>query len=130
MLRYFCPKCWHDFGEDLDRCPNCGLEIRGEWDSKDYVDKLIAALRHRIQGTVIHAAWVLGRRRESRAVDALVEMVRTTTDIYIAAAGVVALGGIGTPEALAFVESLDTHPAQMVRAAAKRIIEGGHDQEG
>jgi len=50
-------------------------------------------------------------------------------DVYIATAAVAALGEIGTPEALAFLDTLGDHPAQMVRAAARRIVEGSHAQE-
>ena len=129
MLRYFCPECWRDFAEDFDRCPRCGFEIRGAWDTKDYVDKLIAALRHPEQGTPIRAAWILGQRREARAVGPLIELLRRTADVYIATAAVSALGEIGTPEALAFLRTLGDHPARMVRAAAQRIIEGDHAEE-
>jgi HEAT repeat protein len=128
-MRYFCPECWRDFAEDFDRCPKCGFQIRRSWDSKDYVDKLIAALGHPEQGTPIRAAWILGRRREVRAVGALIELVRRTADVYIATSAVAALGEIGTPEALAFLDTLGDHPAQMVRAAARRIVEGSHAQE-
>ena len=129
MLRFFCPNCWADFAQDLDHCPGCGYDIRRSWDSKDYVDKLIVALRHPEQGTPIRAAWILGKRREMRAVGPLIELVRRTGDVYIATAAVEALGEIGTPEALAFMETLGDHPAQMVRAAARRIVEGSHAQE-
>ena len=128
-MRYFCPECWRDFPEDFDRCPNCGFEIRGAWDTKDYVDRLITALRHPEQGTSIRVAWILGRRREVRAVSPLIELLGRTTDVYIATAGVVALGEIGTAEALAFLQTLGDHPAQMVRAAARRIVEDSHAQE-
>jgi len=50
-------------------------------------------------------------------------------DVYIATAAVEALGEIGTPEALAFLDTLGDHPAQMVRAGARRIVEGSHAQE-
>ena len=125
-MRYFCPECWRDFAEDFDRCPKCGFEIRGAWDTKDYVDKLIAALRHPEQGTPIRTAWILGRRREVRALGALIELVRRTTDVYIATSAVEALGEIGTAEAMAFLETLDDHPAQMVKAAAGKITGGRH----
>jgi len=129
MLRFFCPNCWADFAQDLDFCPDCGCDIRRSWDSKDYADKLIAALWHPEQGTPIRAAWILGKRREMRAVGALIELVRRTGDVYVATAAVEALGEIGAPEALAFLNALGDHPAQMVRAAARTIVEGIHAQE-
>ncbi len=126
MLTFYCPNCWQTFRRDVDRCPACGFDIRRCWDSRQYVDKLIAVLRHTEQETVIRAAWILGQRREVRAVDALAALGRTTQDVYIATAGVRALGEIGTPRALEFLATIRDHPAQMVREAVAAVLEAGH----
>jgi len=47
---------------------------------------------------------------------------------YIATAVVEALGKIGMPETLAFLETLGDYPVRMVRAMAKRIVETGHER--
>jgi len=116
-MRYFCPGCWEDFAEDLDRCPHCGLNIRTFFASRDYVDKLIVALKHPEPETPGRAAWILGRRRESKAVGPLIELLRKTQDVYTASEAVRALSRIGTPEAMAFLRTLTEHPAGMVRQA-------------
>lgn len=128
-MRYYCPGCWKDFAEDLAQCPECGLDIRRFYDSKDYCEKLILALSHPERQTPLRAAWILGQRRETRAVSALIERIEKTGDIYIATAMIEALGKIGTPEALAFVETLTDAEVRMVRAAARRIAEAAHGEK-
>ncbi len=128
-MRHYCPGCWKDFAEDVAQCPECGFDIRRFYDSKDYFEKLILALSHPERQTPLRAAWILGQRRETRAVSALVELIQKTDDVYIAAAAVEALGKIGTPEALAFVETLTDAEVRMVRAAARRIVEAAHGEK-
>jgi HEAT repeat protein len=128
-MRYYCPGCWTDFGQDVDRCPTCGLDIRRFYESTDYVEKLILALDHPERETPVRAAWILGERRETRAVGALIGLVKKTTDVYIAAAAVEALGKVGTPEVLAFLETLGDHPVAMIRAAARKFLEVSHGQK-
>jgi len=127
-MRYYCPGCWKDFAEDLAQCPGCGLNIRHFYDSKDYCEKLILALSHPERQTPLRAAWILGQRRERRAVSALIELVRRTDDVYIATAAVEALGKIRTPEALAFLGTQTDVEVRMVRAAARRIVEADHGE--
>ncbi|NLH42364.1 MAG: HEAT repeat domain-containing protein [Planctomycetes bacterium] len=127
-MRYYCPGCWKDFAEDLAQCPECGLNIRHFYDSKDYCEKLILALSHPERQTPLRAAWILGQRRERRAVSALIELVRRTDDVYIATAAVEALGKIRTPEALAFLGTQTDVEVRMVRAAARRIVEADHGE--
>jgi len=128
-MRYYCPGCWNDFAEDLSRCPRCGLDIRGFYESKDYFGKLIQALDHPEQTTPIRAARILAWRRETQAVGALIGLARRTADPYVATAIVKALGEIGTEDALEFLRTLHEHPIKMVREAARRFIEGNDARE-
>jgi len=121
-MRYFCPRCWADFAEDLATCSRCGADIHAFWDSKDMVEKLILALDHPEPETPIRAAWILGQRREVGAAQALAALVRRTRDIHVAIAAVEALGKIGTPEALGFLRTLSVYPARMVREAAQETL--------
>jgi enolase len=120
-MRYYCPGCWHDFAEDLDRCPRCGLDLRA-WPDTDFVDKVIRALTHPEPETPIRAAWILGERRETRAVPALAALLRRTKDVYVATAAVQALGKIGTDEARAGLATAAEHPAMMVRDEVRSIL--------
>jgi HEAT repeat protein len=123
MVRFYCPKCWINFAENLDLCPQCGLDIRQFWASKDYVEKLILALNHPEKTTPIRTAWILGKLREPRAAKALNELIEKTDDVYLVVAAVKALGEIGTLEAIASLEALRQHPAKMVREACRKILE-------
>ena len=123
MVRFYCPACWSDFTEDFDKCPNCGLNIRELWASKDYVEKLILALKHPEKSTPIRAAWILGKLRESRAVTALIELIEKTEDVYLMIAAVKSLGKIGTCEAIESLQNLTRHPAKVIREAARRSLD-------
>ncbi|MEJ2363076.1 MAG: HEAT repeat domain-containing protein [Deltaproteobacteria bacterium] len=122
MATFFCPGCWHDFAEDLVRCPNCGLVIHEFWNSKDYLEKLILALHHPEPTTPIRAAWLLGKLGDSRAVEALIDIVKETEDLYLAREAVKALGAIDTLQARCFLRTLANHPARMIRVEASATL--------
>lgn len=124
MVRFFCPGCWADFAEDLARCPRCGLDIQAFLASKDYVDKLILALGHPEKGTPLRAAWILGKLRQPKAVEALMAAARDSQDVYLARAAVKALGEIGTAQVIDFLKSLCNHPARTVSDEVVRILHG------
>ena len=118
MVTFYCPGCWHDFDEDLVRCPDCGLVIHESWDTKDYFEKLIVALRHPEPTTPVRAAWLLGKIKDPRAVVALIDIVKGTKDFYLAREAVKALGAIDTIQARYFLRTLADHPVRMIRAEA------------
>jgi HEAT repeat protein len=92
--------------------------MREFWNSKDYLEKLILALRHPEPTTPIRAAWLLGKIRDPRAVVGLIEIVEETNDLYLAREADKALGAIDTPQARHFLRTLANHPARMIRAEA------------
>jgi HEAT repeat protein len=130
MVKFYCPGCWNDFDQDVSSCPFCGLDIHEFWTSKDYVEKLILALHHPESRTPIRAAWLLGRTKDPRAVDPLIDVIKTTDDIYIAKAAVSALGEIDTAEARRFLGTLTEHPAKTIRDEAGRILGGRETSQG
>lgn len=85
-MRYYCPNCWADFWEhNPDACPHCHYDM-GQHDEKDYVDKLLAALNHRV-GEVRHwAIMILAMRKERRAIPHLKRLRRTAGDPLVARA--------------------------------------------
>jgi HEAT repeat protein len=117
-MRWYCPGCWCDFGEDLANCPHCGLDIHAFWDSKDYVEKLILALSHPEPTTPVRAAELLGRVRAAQAVEPLMRLVGESADIFVVQAAMRALAAIGTTTARRFLETLSSHPAEWIRAEA------------
>jgi len=127
MPRYYCPKCRDDFPEDLDRCPRCDLDISAYYRAKDYVDRLIIALRHPEPETAGRAAWLLGKIKDERAVAPLIGLIGETDDVYIARTAVEALGEIGTAEATIFLDSIRNHPSVVVRREVMRQFGGHHE---
>jgi HEAT repeat protein len=122
MPRYYCPKCHDDFPEDIERCPRCGLNISAYYDAKDYVDKLIIALRHPEPETSVRAAWLLGKIKDERAVTPLIGLIGETDDVYIARTAVEALGEIGTDGAVRFLNSITNHPSIIVKKEVERQL--------
>jgi HEAT repeat protein len=123
-MRFYCPRCWQDFGQDVAKCPHCGLDIAEFWKSKDYVEKLIIGLDHPEKETSIRAAWLLGQLKDVRAVSPLINLVQKTEDVYLARAAVQALGEFNTPEVRQFLETLTQHRVKMVRDEVQRLLSG------
>jgi len=72
MTIFYCPNCWGEVSEQATTCPHCYEKISERISQADYIDKLIAALRHKEATTPVRAAWILGERREKKAVPALI----------------------------------------------------------
>jgi len=79
-VRYYCPNCWQDFwNEDFEVCPNCGCRIK-DFINKDYVEKLINALQHKV-GDVKHwVIMILAKRKEKAAIPYLEKLCKETKD--------------------------------------------------
>ncbi|MDQ7837586.1 MAG: HEAT repeat domain-containing protein [Thermodesulfobacteriota bacterium] len=122
MPRSHCPKCWQEVGETATGCPACGFNIQEFWNSKDYFDKFILALNHSEPNSQINAACVLGKLKDARAVDPLINLVKNAPNDNVAKAAVKALGEIGTPEARTFLSTLVYHPAKMIRDEVMAIL--------
>lgn len=121
-MRYYCPGCWRDFGEDRATCPHCGLDIHAFWDSKDYVEKLILALNHPEPTTPVRAAELLGRLRASQAIEPLTRLVGESGDVFVVRAAIRALAAVGTADAREFLETLTSHPARWIREAVAESL--------
>lgn len=98
---------------------------------KDYVDKLIEALKHPEPTTRVRAAWVLGRKKEKRAVTPLIEAINNNlNDPYILESIVGALGLTGDSSALDEIFSLLKSSYLIVRIQAARAISMIGDRKG
>ena len=128
MTRYYCPQCWHDFAEDLNTCPDCGINIKEFYESKDYIDKLILALKSPEAGTPVRASMILGKIKDRRAVQPLMECVQNNTDIFIVLEAIKALGEIGDMEAIKFLVSLQDHPDKIVQDQIKATLNSFHKE--
>lgn len=117
MITY-CPRCWTELATAVTSCPSCGADLVD--DRRDYVDKLIAALRHPEPLTQRRAAYVLGLRAEKRAVQPLIEILNGPADVYVRAEAACALGKIGTASARTALQWADAnmHESFLVRRVA------------
>ena len=122
MVRFYCPGCWAEFGEDLVECPNCGLNIGTFFASKDYLETLILALNHPDKTTPLRAAWILGKLRNPLAIEALIAVVEKTEDVYLSRATIRAWGEIWTGESADFLNTICNHPSRMIRDAAQDTL--------
>lgn len=89
----FCPNCWGELAEPTLTCPFCGVNLADV--RQDYVEKLIAALHHPEPLTQRRAAYLLGLRAESSAVQPLIAVLDGDADVYVRAEAACALGKIG-----------------------------------
>jgi len=118
MSRY-CPNCWAEVPEEAELCPACGhtLAVEGE----EYVDKLIAALRHFEPTRAALAIQILSEMlAEPRAVMPLIELLDTAGDAYVLRSAVEALGRFADARAVPALARRLRDPATpvVVRVAA------------
>ncbi|MDI6711551.1 MAG: HEAT repeat domain-containing protein, partial [Bacillota bacterium] len=91
--------------------------------AETYAQKLIAALEHPDPAVRRRAAWLLGRRRETGAVEALLAAVAANAgDPYLLETVVEALGLIGDPRALGTLTELLRSSYLPVRVRAARAL--------
>lgn len=122
MTTFYCPSCWAEIPESATVCPHCHTEISERISQADYADKLIAALRHKEPMTPVRAAWILGERREQKAVPALAKIVRKGKDAFLVESAVEALGKIGGNAASEAVRAAAHHSSLRVRVKARDVL--------
>lgn len=115
MPKSHCPRCWEALGNPVTLCPACGFNVQEFWNSEDCLEKFILALSHPEPNTQINAAWTLGKLKDARAVNPLINLVKNAPNDNVAKAAVKALGEIGTQEARTFLSTLAYHPSKMIR---------------
>lgn len=121
-MTFYCTHCWREVAQAATVCPHCGDDIAARQTRTDYADKLIAALHHPEPTTPIRAAWILGQRRERKAVERLCALVRESHDPFIAASAASALGAIGDPAALETLQWAAISSQPRLRAAARDAL--------
>jgi HEAT repeat protein len=122
MTTFYCPNCWAEVSEQATTCPHCYENISERISQTDYIDKLIAALRHNEPTTPVRAAWILGERREQKAVSALAKIVKKASDAFLVESAVEALGKIGGSAATAAVRPAAHHSSLRVRVKARNVL--------
>jgi HEAT repeat protein len=122
MTTFYCPNCWAEVAETATICPHCHTEISERLSATDYADKLIAALRHKEPMTPVRAAWILGERREQKAVPALAKIVKKAKSAFVVESAVEALGKIGGNTASDVVRAAVHHWSVRVRVKARDVL--------
>ena len=122
MTTFYCPICWAEVPESATVCPHCHTDISELISQADYVDKPIAALRHKEPMTPVRAAWILGERLEQKAVPALAKIVKKAKDAFLVESAVEALGKIGGTTATATVRAATQHLSLRVRVKARDVL--------
>lgn len=113
MLIY-CTKCWQENPATNRKCLRCGASL--ETDSASYLAKLIRALAHPEPQTVQRAAWILGELKDSEAVEPLVALLKTTTEMGALESAAEALGKIRDERAVDILFRLVTSSYLSVRS--------------
>jgi HEAT repeat protein len=113
--------CWSEVSKDDRTCKNCGADLPSA-DARPIVEKLCSALNHPERETAVRAAWILGERREKRAVSELIRVVETSSDGFLAEAAAEALGKIADPRALECLNEAADHGPVRVRIASRNAL--------
>ncbi len=121
-LHYFCPVCWAETAPDTRVCPHCGADMEAVQRSRDFGEKLIAALDHPEPETRARAALILGLRGEARGVEPLMRVVCRSEDASLVEAAIAALGRIGDPRCRRVLEATASRGTVRVRLAARRVL--------
>jgi len=91
MTAFYCPGCWAEVPEGSSTCPACGRSLLAG--NEDFIDKLIAALRHPEPTRAALAVQILGSMlSEPRAILPLIDLIGSAQDAYVLKYAVEALG--------------------------------------
>lgn len=118
---FFCPVYWKKIKRNDRICPYCGSDI-SEYESKDFEEKLINALRHREGETVQRAVYILRRRKSIKAVQPLLKLFKQTNNTLLKIGILNTLNEIGVPEAKEFILKATDSDVGIIKRMAKEII--------
>lgn len=119
-----CAGCWQPLEAGGERCPRCGRPVAAD-DAASYEERLLGALEHPVPEVRMLAVQILGHRKSTKAVPALVTLLNDEhSDFYLQREALLALARIGSPEALQAVRAAHSHPSRLVRDLARRLSVG------
>lgn len=122
-MSFYCPNCWAEVAEEAEVCPACGRSLAVK--DEDYVDKLIAALRHFEPTRAALAVQILSEMlAEPRAIGPLIDLVGTADDAYVLHSAVRALGRFADARAVPVLVQrvLSSKTPLVVRVAAVEAL--------
>jgi len=121
----WCSQCWAEMPVPAERCPACGHSLLAS--GEDYVDKLIAELRHFEPTRAGLAIQILSEMlTEPRAIVPLIELLGTARDAEVLRSAAAALGRYGDERAVPALarRALDWASPLVVRVAAVDALAG------
>jgi len=105
MLTFFCPKCYAQNRAEDQVCRSCGARLDEE--GGDYVDRLISfSLHHPVPSVPPIAAETLGNIGDKRAVEPLMEVLRSSEEPGLLEATAEALGKLGDERAIPALQGI------------------------
>lgn len=116
-MTFYCPGCWAEVPGEAQTCPACGHSLAG---GEEYVDKLIAALRHPEPTRAALAVYILSDMlAEPRAVLPLIELLEAARDAFVLQSAARALGHFADARAVPALahRALDVTSPLVVRVA-------------
>ena len=120
-MTFYCPKCWHEIPQQLERCPSCGYDLVAH-EALSYEDKMIFALAHPIRENQMIAIQALGDARYQKALPQLAKLMREAEDYYVLRETLLTLSKLDTAESWALIEQGTEHPSRLVRDFAKGLV--------
>ncbi len=119
MAEQMCPACYRVMPSGRTICPHCGIDLAA-LSTRDYRDKLMAALGHPLDDVRLRAIFILGLRGEAEAAEALAECaLRHPVNVVEGLAVVSALPRLGLTGRMALRKLAERDPAHAVRQAAR-----------
>ena len=119
-----CPACFRLIPAEAGVCPACGADLLA-LSTRDYRDKLHAALDHPLAEVRMRVILALGWRGESQEAEPLAACaLRHPIDVVEGLAVVQALAQLGEAGHAVLQRLVHTHPAHAVREAADRRLFG------
>jgi hypothetical protein len=117
VLNYFCPKCYAKNRADDEVCRSCGARLDEE--GGDYVERLIRfSLHHPVPSIPPMAAETLGKIGDKRAVEPLMDVLRSSEDPGLLEAAAQALGRLKDDRAIHSLQGVLKRGTLAVRMSA------------
>jgi hypothetical protein len=122
MNTFFCPFCWQEIEESATRCAQCGADIT-QAQKRNFEEKLLHALGHKLPDTVEMAVWILGELQSAKAVPPLTALLKRTESYQLKCMILDALDKIGTDVAISVIRETFARETGLVRKKARKLIE-------
>jgi len=120
-MKIYCPNCFYPNDVNAKCCDKCGGKI--DWKEESYKSKLISALRHKRADIIILSAKILSEYPCSETEEALLKLLKSSTDPYIQAEAIESLGAIGKSKSLKILEDISNSDSVISKKKAIKAIE-------